>query len=245
MPGVHDQIASELSELTASLVGQHDADSVLRLVTAACTKLLGASATGVMMVDPRGGISVVSASDERARFVELLQSQIDQGPCVDCIRGDVDVGCPDLAAELDRWPSFGQAAFDTGFRAIHAVTLRLDGRPVGGLNLLYTRTAHWETWQERLGRVLGDLAVLGLSQERDPSRMHRLAERTLTALNDRVLLAHATGLVAGVLDTDTGQARSLISDYAARRHDPLRDVARAIVDGGVDPAALRPTPDSR
>lgn len=169
-----EQIAVTLSELTASLVDGHDTGSVLRLVTAACESLLSANAIGVMLADPRGGLSVVSASDERARFLELLQSQTDEGPCVDCIRDDTMIARPDLADSTD-WPTFTTAALEAGFRAVHAVPMRLAGSAVGGLNVFYTAVTPWEAWQERLGQVLADLAVLGLSQDDDPARTHRLA----------------------------------------------------------------------
>lgn len=35
---------------------------------------------------PARRLELVAASDERSRFVELLQSQIERGPCVDCVR---------------------------------------------------------------------------------------------------------------------------------------------------------------
>jgi GAF domain-containing protein len=242
VPGVQDQIAVALSEITAGLADGQDADSVLRMITSACTRLLAASATGVMLVDPRGGIRVVSASDEQARFVELLQTHADEGPCVECIRGDAAVSSTDLAAEPDRWPVFGPAAVRAGYRSIHAIPMRLDGRAVGGLNVLYTRAAPWAAWQEQLGRVLADLAVLGLSQEGDVRRVDRLAERTLTALNDRVQLAHATGMVAGALAVDTDLARQAILAHARALGRPVREVARAVTDGSLAPASLTPLP---
>lgn len=238
MPGVQDQIAVALSEITAGLADGRDADAVLRMVTSACTRLLAATATGVMLVDPRGGIQVVSASDERARFVELLQAHTDEGPCVQCIRNDSVVSSVDLTDEPDRWPVFGPAAVQAGYRSIHAIPMRLDGCAVGGLNVLYTRAAPWEAWQERLGRLLADLAVLGLSQEGDVRRVDRLAERTLTALNDRVQLAHAIGMVAGALAIDTERARTAIVDHARLHHSAVRDIARALTDGSLDPADL-------
>lgn len=238
-----DQIAVTLSELTASLVDGHDAEPVLRLVTAACERLLSASAIGVLLADPRGGLSVVAASDERARFLELLQSQIGDGPCVDCVREDAMIASPDLQSDPDRWPAFTRAALDAGFRAVHAVPMRLAGEAVGGLNVFYAAATPWEAWQERLGQVLADLAVLGLSQDHDPARTHRLAEQTLTTLNDRVMLAHAIGMVAGALDTDTDEARRLIFDYAATNRGPIRDVARRLTSGDLDAADLRPATD--
>lgn len=238
MPGVQDQIASVLSEITAGLVDGCDADAVLRMVTAACTRLLGAAATGVMLVDPRGGITVVAASDERARFVELLQSQIDQGPCVDCIRDGGVVSAADLVGEPDRWPAFTAAATAAGYRAVHAIPMRLDGRTFGGLNVLYTRAAPWEQWQEQLVRTLADLTVLGLSREGDSRRVDRLVEQTMTAMNDRVRLAHAVGLVAGTLDLDAEQAAELVHRHAAEHRTTLRELTQGLIDGTLDPATL-------
>ncbi|WP_053716511.1 GAF domain-containing protein [Saccharothrix sp. NRRL B-16348] len=244
MPGVQDQIAVALSEITTGLADGRDTDSVLGMVTAACTRLLAASATGVLLADPRGGIRVVSASDERARFVELMQAQSDEGPCVECIRDGTAVSSADLTDESNRWPLFAPAAVRAGYRSVQAVPMRLDGRVVGGLNVLYTRPGAWVAWQDRLGRVLADLAVLGLSQEGDVRRVDRLAERTLTALNDRVQLAHAIGMVAGARAIDTEHARTAILAHARLHDRPVRDIARAVTDGSLDPATLAlPAPD--
>jgi hypothetical protein len=197
-------------------------------------------AVGVILADPRGGLSVVSASDERTRSLELLQSQIAEGPCVDCVRDDAMVASADLEGDVDRWPAFTRAALDAGFRAVHAVPMRLAGGAVGGLNVFYAAVTPWEAWQERLGQVLADLAVLGLAQDDDPARTHRLAEQTLTTLNDRVMLAHAIGMVAGALDIGTEDARRLILDHAATHRNAVRDVAHRITSGNLDAAALLP-----
>jgi hypothetical protein len=191
------------------------------------------------MADPRGGLSVVSASDEQARFLELLQSQIDEGPCVDCLRDDSMIACSDLEEASDRWPAFAPAALGAGLRAVHAVPMRLAGSAVGGLNVFYAAATPWEEWQQRLGQVLADLAVLGLSQDDDTARTQRLAEQTLTTLNDRVMLAHAIGMVVGALDTSTDEARRLIFGYATSSQAPVRDIARRLTGGGLDATALR------
>jgi GAF domain-containing protein len=220
------------------LVDDHDVDTVLRLVTGACADLLGAAAIGVLVVDPRGGVRVVSASDDRSRFLELLQAQSEQGPCVECVRTGSAVHSADLRQDADRWPDFVPEALATGFLAVHATPLRLDGRAVGGLNMLYTAPRSPRPQEARLAGVLADLTVLGLSQERDPRRADLLVERTLRALDDRVLLDHATGLVAGTLDVDPDRARTAIRDHASRTGRPVHEVARAVTDGVLAAAAL-------
>jgi GAF domain-containing protein len=231
------ELTGALVTITARLVGSPDNATVLRLVTEVGTGLLGATATGVMMTGTRG-LEVVAASDETARFVELLQTHIDQGPCVDCIAAATVLTAADLAAERDRWPEFVPAALEAGYHAVAAIPLRLDGTAVGGFNLLYDTPTTLPRWQLDLAQVVSDLAVLALVQERGERRADRLLEATVTALNDRVQLDHAVGLVAGTLGNTPATARTLITGYATEHGLVLREVTHAITDGTLDPADL-------
>lgn len=231
-------VTETLAEITSVLVHGPDSATVLRLVTNAGTRLLGAAATGVMLVDPRGGMEVVAASDELARFVELLQSQVEQGPCLDCVAEVAVVTASDLEADRARWPEFVPAALEVGYRAITAIPLLLDERAVGGLNLLFVERTALTADQVRLAQVIADLTVLALVQEDGQRRADRFAERTLTALNDRVHLGQAIGLVAGTLDVDPAAAHSALISYARRTRRGMRDIVRAITDGVLDPAEL-------
>lgn len=168
VPESQDRLATTLAEITVRLVDDHVVDTVLRLVTGACADLPGAAAIGVLVVDPRGGPQVLSASDDRSRFVELLQAQTDQGPCVECVHDGSPVHSADLRQDARRWPEFVPEAVAVGFLAVHAIPLRLVGRAVNGLNLLYDTPRTFELPEVRLAEVLADLTVLGLSQERDP-----------------------------------------------------------------------------
>lgn len=157
---------------------------------------------------------------------------------MDCVRHDTTIACPDLEDERGRWPAFTRAALGAGFRAVHAVPMRLAGVAAGGLNVFYAAVTPWEEWRQRLGQVLGDLAVLGLSQDDDPARTQWLAEQTLTTLNDRVMIAHAIGMVAGALDIGTDEARRLIFGCAAAKESPVRDVSCLLTSGNLEAAEL-------
>jgi GAF domain-containing protein len=231
-------LAGALVTITAQLVGSPDNATVLRLVTEVGTGLLGAGATGVMLTGARGGLEVVAASDETARFVELLQTHIEQGPCVDCIAAAAVITAPDLAVERDRWPGFVPAALAAGYRAVVAVPLRLDGAAVGGFNLLYDTPTTVPQWRLELAQVVSDLAVLGLVQERGDRRADRLFEATVAALNDRIQLDQAVGLVAGTLGITPAAARALVIGHATEHGLVLREVTRAVADGTLAPADL-------
>lgn len=229
-------LARPLARITERLVGEHDGLTVLTMVTDACRGLLRAQATGVLLLDPRGGVQVAAASDEQARLIELLQAFSDEGPCSESIRTGKIVEIDDVESTVDRWPAFARAAVDAGYRKIVALPMRLDRQTVGGLNLLYTKYVRLTDAERELGQALTDLASLGLSQDRSTRRTRRFSEYTLTTLNDRVHVAQAVGYLAGALDLDPEQARTMFTEHANRHRINLADLARDLTSG-----VLRPT----
>jgi GAF domain-containing protein len=235
---VRDTMVEVLGTITTYLLGGHDAGAVLRAVTDACPQLLGIEACGILLADPRGGLEVAAASDERSGFLELLQSQLDQGPCIDCVHADTSVHAEDLRQER-RWPDFVPAAIQAGYLAVHAIPMLLDGHAVGGLNLFHSAPRTLSDVEQQLAQSLADLAVLGLIQESQaPHRAARLAAQTIAALNDRVVIGQAVGMVAATVEIDADEARALLERHADAQSCSLSKVARDVTDGRLPPAAL-------
>ncbi|MBP2371945.1 GAF and ANTAR domain-containing protein [Pseudonocardia parietis] len=238
----HDQPATLLAEITASLLEDPDPATTLALVIEAGTRLFAGAAVGIVLVDPRGGLQVGAASDERSQFLELLQSQIDQGPCVDCIAQAQPVVAADLHGARERWPEFTPAALQAGYRAVHAVPMQLDHTAVGGVNLLYPTPRALTPASAQLARILADLAVLALLAEPDPQqRSARLASHTITVLHERVTTGQAVGIVAGGTGVDVDTAWQLLWAHARHQQVPVRDVVRALIAGTLNPADLAAT----
>ncbi|MFC9363344.1 GAF domain-containing protein [Rhodococcus sp. NPDC057014] len=228
-----------VSEITGALVDGHaDTGPVLYRITEIAADLLSAAASGIMVVDPLGGLAVVAASDEQARLVELLQTQSEAGPCPECIRTSEVIAVPNLGTDADRWPEFQAVATEIGYRAILAVPMILDGHTVGGLNILFTEPTTFDHERRRRAGILADLALLELTHEHGDHRAGRLSERTLALVNDRTRVGQATGIVAGTLDLTPGRARALIDDHAHRLGVTLGVLARSITARSVHPTEL-------
>ncbi|MDI5974624.1 GAF and ANTAR domain-containing protein [Amycolatopsis magusensis] len=227
-----------VAEITALLTTRHDGLTVVHTVISACAEVLGTDAAGVLITDPRGGLAMVAASDERARFAELLQVHTEQGPCRDCIAENTVVSAADLRDSGARWPVFADAALAQGLHAVFAFPMRLLDDAVGGLNLFFTTPTELSDRQRHQAQALTDLAVLGLTQEHDQRRLERLAERSLTTLNERAHVNQAIGMLAGTAGIDPDSARDRLAAHSIATGQSLLAVARAVTGGSLDAREL-------
>jgi hypothetical protein len=81
-----DLLSDTFVDLADTMVADFDVIDFLHLLTDRSVALLGASAAGVVLADPRGELRLAAASSEEAGLLELFQLQNDQGPCLDCFR---------------------------------------------------------------------------------------------------------------------------------------------------------------
>ena len=81
------------------------------------------------------------------------------------------------------------------------------------------------------------MATIGLLQQRAIHRRDVLTEQLQTALNSRVLIEQAKGVLAERLHVDIDDAFTLLRSGARSSNRRLSDLAQAIVDGA-DGASL-------
>src|SRR3954447_10387770 len=218
-------------EMADTLVDDFDLMDFLHLLTDRCVHLLSVSAAGLLLTDQRGALQLVAASTEQTRLLELFQVQTDQGPCVDCFRTGQPVAVADLAEAAGRWPRFVAAARETGFAAVHALPMRLRTDIIGALNLFSVEPGDLDPATVRLGQALADIATIGLLQARTIRQRDALAEQLQTALNTRVLIEQAKGVIAERRHLDMDQSFALLRNSARGHNRRLSDLARAVVDG--------------
>jgi transcriptional regulator with GAF, ATPase, and Fis domain len=232
------QLADVFVEMADTLVDDFDVIDFLHVLAERCVQLLGVSAAGLLLTDQRGALQVVAASSERTRLLELFQLQTDQGPCVDCFRTGQQVSVADLPA-AGRWPRFTAAAAEVGFAAVHALPMRLRDEVIGALNLFDTTPSQLDGGTLRVGQALADVATIGVLQQRAIHRRDVLTEQLQTALNSRVLIEQAKGVLAERLHLDLADAFTLLRGSARSHNRRLSELAQAIVDGTeqIPPAA--------
>ncbi|WP_067680634.1 GAF domain-containing protein [Nocardia miyunensis] len=225
--------------MTANLVRDADPAGILPLTVDTCARVLDAETSAVMVLDPRGGMRVLSTADDRPILVRLLETHAHDGPWHDSAT-DQDVVVADDIDRDDRWPGLTADVLAAGYRAIHAIPMILGDQAVGSLSLFYRERAGLAPGHRALAQTLADLTTLSLCQESDDTRYELLARRTLTELDDRVRYEHALGMTAGRLNTDIDQATAILRSQARIRGVPLATLARRITDGTFDWTQLDP-----
>jgi transcriptional regulator with GAF, ATPase, and Fis domain len=218
-------------ELADTMVADFDVIDFLHLLSERSAQLLGASAAGVVLSDPRGELRLVAASTEAAQVLELFQLQDDQGPCLDCFRTGRPVSVSDLAAARQTWPQFAAAASEAGFGAVHALPMRLRTQVVGSLNLFRDAPGDFSPEDMRVGQALADVATIGLLQERNTRRSAIFNEQLQSTLNRRVVIEQATGKVAERLNLNMDQAFTVLRSYVGERNLRLSDLADRFIQG--------------
>jgi GAF domain-containing protein len=238
-----DLLSDTFVDLADTMVAEFDVLDFLHMLTDRTVALLGASAAGVVLADPRGELRVAAASSEKAGLVELFQLQNDQGPCLDCFRTGRPVTANDLTGPDQHWPRFAQAAIQAGFRTVQAVPMRLRDQIIGALNLFCAEPGTFTPADLRIAQALADVATIGLLHERNVRRSETVAEQLQAALNSRVMIEQAKGKLAERYGIDMERAFTMLRDHARNTNQRLTDVARDFVTGGTaefPPARRRP-----
>ena len=228
-------LAEVFVSLADTLVDDYDVVDLLDKLVTASVDLLGATAAGLLLDDQKGNLAVVASSSEETRLLEIYQLQNNEGPCLDCVRTRTAVVSDDLAADRDRWPVFVPAALNAGVLSVVAVPLRLRDETIGGLNLFHNRVDPILQEDQRLAQALADVATIGILQQRSAHRSTMMAEQLQHALNSRVAIEQAKGVLAERNGIGVDAAFDALRRHARNHNLKLTDVALAVVRGEIVP----------
>jgi GAF domain-containing protein len=221
--------------LADTLVAGYDVVDLLHTLVEACADLLDASAAGLMLADKSGNLAVVASTSERSRLVEIMQLRFGLGPCVEAFTTGVVVEVDDLETGTARWPEFREEALAQGFRSVHAIPLRLRGSVIGTLNLFRNEPGLLTPEDASVAQGLADVATIGILHERTLRENSVAKEQLQHALDSRVVIEQAKGVIAQTREVDMDAAFSILRAYARNNNLNLHDVAARVVNRTVTP----------
>ncbi|MFH8409128.1 ANTAR domain-containing protein [Streptomyces sp. NPDC018019] len=214
--------------------GREAADPVERLA-AYGRRLPGVEAGGVLLAGDGGSLVRTTGRDDAGDALERTQTDLDEGPCRDTCRTgkpltDVPLRHPDSRA---RWPYFTARALDEGFSATTSLPVRYRDRCLGALNLFHQHGALTRR-AVTLGQALADAVGIGLACRQDLQGLRKRTGQLQTALDSRVVIEQAKGMLAERLNRTPDEAFTLMRHYARAHQRRLTEVARRIISGPAD-----------
>jgi transcriptional regulator with GAF, ATPase, and Fis domain len=216
--------------LADTLVDDYDVIDVLDRLAGYSVQLLAAESVGILLADAQATLRVVASTNEQTEWMELLQLQADEGPCVECYRSGAPVSVTDLTGAATRWPRFIAALARRGtYGSVHALPLRLRGHAIGTLNLFHHQTGALPEADLALGQALADVATIGILSERAIHRGEVLSEQLQIALNSRIVIEQAKGVLAQRGELGMDAAFDRLRRYARHHNLRLSEVASQVV----------------
>jgi GAF domain-containing protein len=232
-------LARTLVELADTLVDDFDVVELLTLLSDRCVDVLDVAAAGIMLMSPDGDLRVMASSSEAMRVLEVFEEQSNEGPCPDCYRS----GAPIVNQKLEaggRWPQFAPKAIEAGFQSVHALPMRLRGVTIGALNLFRVDEGEMRDADVIAAQAFADIATIAILQNRAAAHAQLVNEQLAQALNTRVVIEQAKGVVSERAGLDMEQAFARLRRHARNHNLLLADVANDVANRTVPTEDLDP-----
>lgn len=225
-----EKINDAFVRVAGTLIDDYDVVDLLSTLMNTCTELLDVQAGGILLTDTTGGLELVASTSEEAETVEVMTVAAGAGPCVDSYTTGTVVSVPDINVDAEPWPRFKRTALEQGFRAAHAIPLRLHGQVIGAMNLMSTEAGALSDRDSRLAQALADVAAVGIVHERNFRHPAAISAQLHLALDTRVLIEQAKGALAQYLSCTMTEAFTALRDYARTHEVTLRAAAQGVLD---------------
>lgn len=219
--------------LADSLVATYDIIELLQTLVDQSNELFDASACGIILGPDDAHLEVIVSTSEVSRIVGLMQLRAGEGPCVEAVTTGAVVSVVNTGEIHDRWPTWAEAAAGSGYVSVHAIPMRLRGETIGSLNLFRDHEGALNEADAIAAQALADVATISVLQERTIHDGTIVKEQLQKALDSRVIIEQAKGVVSHTHRLDMDEAYRLIRHHSRSTQTPMAKIATGIVDGSV------------
>jgi GAF domain-containing protein len=224
------QLTATFVALADTLVADYDVVELVHTLIDTCADLLDAAGAGLTLAATDGQLEVLASTSEESRLVELLQLKAGEGPCIEADLTGTVVAVSDVNDVADVWPRFARNALAQGFNSVHCIPMQLRGQTIGSLNLFRNSRGMLPDDDIAVARGLADIATIGILHQRAIRESDVVRTQLQNALDSRVLIEQAKGVLAHTHAFDMNDAFTLLRNHARQNGARLHDVARDVVE---------------
>ena len=242
-----EHLVRSLEDFIRSLAVDDDVEQVLRHIVEHVTgalRIKGAS----LRLSVDDGVRIVAAGHGSVGTLEEFQSDTGLGPAVTAADNQRIVRVFDVAQDENReaWPLFAQRAAELDIVSLACIPLSIDDTLSGSLDLYDARAQLWTHLQLTFARAVGEAAAARIRALSERDDLLRLTQQLQQALDSRVKIEQAKGMLACANDVSMEEAFNLLRSHARSHSVRLLDVAADVVasrrTSGAAPALVLPPP---
>lgn len=229
-----------LRTFAVAMRSSYDISEVCYRLSVSVTEVLNASGSGVAVVDSAGSLRFAAATSQPIVEMERAQEDVQQGPCVEAFRTQEPVAVSKIASRHE-WPAYTEAANRLGLHAVVGYPLSYGTESVGALNVYDSAPREWTAEDLDVIAIFADMAIAYLARMSELDEARRLADQLQRALDSRVIIEQAKGIVANQHDATVDMAFEMIRAHSRNTGMRLTQVAHAVVNSGLQVAPAKPT----
>ncbi|MCP2316937.1 GAF domain-containing protein [Nocardia amikacinitolerans] len=225
-------LVTALSGLVGLLPEPGDLTEPLHRLIDSATDALDLAGCAVLLVAD-GSSGVVTATPAALADVALSQRSSARGPALDALRHGEPVAVADVRERHSSWPEYTSVAARHGVRAVAEIPMRSGTTTVGALGMYAYDPREWTEPELSVGALLAGIAAGHILTAERLRAQQRLTEQLQHALDSRVLVEQAKGVIANARSTTPQAAYELIRAHARRHRVSVHAVAGGIVELGL------------
>ncbi len=229
-----DSLPQTLGTFAKVLVQGYEITDVLHDVAEQTNLALGVAGAGVSLLHG-DRIAFATAGSEALAGLERTQEELQHGPCLDAAKTNEIILIEDLADFDSRWPAYVARAGALGIHAMAVVPMGVDDSSLGAVTLYDTSPRAWSHADIETARIFADIATSYLINASKLDQQRRLAEQLQKALDSRVVIEQAKGIIASDQSISVDEAFRRLRKHANDHHAGLHATADAVVNLGLRP----------
>jgi GAF domain-containing protein len=136
----------------------------------------------------------------------------------------------DIRDAKEEWGGFARVLDAGGYRAVHAVPMRIRDTTIGVVSMFSRRPYTPSDADASIAAMIARAAAIAILQARAAAEHATVTDQLQQALNSRVLIEQAKGVVAHTRGVDMDAAFGLIRGRARSQGESLRAVSQRIVE---------------
>ncbi|NEM07090.1 GAF and ANTAR domain-containing protein [Geodermatophilus normandii] len=221
-------LGAALAQMAGLVLSRETVETALELVTSlAATTTAGTLGAGVTVVDEHGKRSR-AASNAAVEEADVLQYELDEGPCLTAWRTRELVRIDDTTTD-SRWPRWNDAASRLGVRSVLSAPLLVGDESVGAMKVYCERPMNYGRDDEHVMRLLAGQAAILLANSQSLQEARRLGRQLTEALASRDVISRATGVLLARGARSEQDAFATLTATARQAGRSVQDVADALV----------------